>query len=146
MEYSFLDEDFDGQYKSEQRLENLFSIFSALTIFIACIGLFGLISFISEQRTKEIGIRKVLGASVEDVVLLLSKDFLKLVLFANLLALPLAWFVINKWLQNFAYRIDINFVNFILTAIITLLIAFISISGKTIMVALTDPVKSLKYE
>ncbi|RMD98910.1 MAG: ABC transporter permease, partial [Calditrichaeota bacterium] len=125
-EYSFLDEDIDRLYRSEQRIEKFFFIFSSLAIFIACLGLFGLASFSAERRTKEHGIRKVLGATVVNLVALLSKDFLKLVLLANVVAWPIAWWAMNRWLQNFAYRISIEWWVFALAGGLALVIALLT--------------------
>jgi putative ABC transport system permease protein len=145
-DYSFLDEAFDAQYRSEQRLGSIFSIFAALSIFIACLGLFGLSAFIAEKRTKEIGVRKVLGASVPNVVVLLSKDFLKLTLLASILAFPVAWYFMNKWLEDFAYRITISWWIFIIAACAALVVALLTISFNAIKAAITNPVKSLRTE
>ena len=124
----------------------ILSIFAGLTIFIACLGLFGLVTFTAEQRTKEIGIRKVLGATVPDVVGLLSKDFLKLVLIANVISWPLAWWAMSKWLQDFAYRINISWWIFLLAGLSALLIALITVSFQAIKAAIANPVKSLRSE
>lgn len=145
-EYSFLDEDYNNLYINEQQTRKLFSIFSFLAIFIACLGLFGLASFIADRRTKEIGIRKVLGASVLRIVQILNKSFMKWVLLANLIAWPAAWFVMNRWLQNFAYRIDLSWWMFVLAALLALVIAFITVSFQTVKAALRNPVDSLRYE
>ncbi|WP_423147753.1 FtsX-like permease family protein [Rubrolithibacter danxiaensis] len=144
--YSFLDESFEAMYDTEGRLGQILGIFAALTIFIACLGLFGLVKFTAEQRTKEIGIRKVLGATVTNVVGMLSKDFLKLVLIANLIGWPVAWWVMDKWLQDFAYKIDISWWIFGIAGAIALLIALVTISFQAIKAALTNPVKSLRAE
>jgi putative ABC transport system permease protein len=145
-EYSFLDQDYNNLYINEQQTRKLFSIFSFLAIFIACLGLFGLASFIADRRTKEIGIRKVLGASVLRIVQILNKSFMKWVLLANLIAWPAAWFVMNRWLQNFAYRIDLSWWMFVLGALLALVIAFITVSFQTVKAALRNPVDSLRYE
>jgi len=145
-EYSFLDEDYDNLYMNEQQTRKLFSIFSFLAIFIACLGLFGLASFIADRRTKEIGIRKVLGASVPRIVQILNKSFVKWVLMANLIAWPIAWFVMNSWLQNFAYRIELSWWMFVLAAVLALVIALITVSFQTVKAALRNPVDSLRYE
>jgi putative ABC transport system permease protein len=141
-----MDADFNKIYQSEQRTAALSITFSILAILIACLGLFGLITYAAEQRTKEIGIRKVLGATVTDISSMLSKDFLKLVFIAALISLPVAWWAMNKWLEGFAYRIKIEWWIF-LTAIITaLIIALITVSFQAIKAAVANPVKSLKSE
>ena len=145
-EYNFLDEDFQKNYDAENRLSAIVGYFTAIAILISCLGLLGLAIFSAEQRTKEIGVRKVLGASVSSIVALLSKDFLKLVAFAVLIASPLAWFAMNKWLQSFAYRIHINWTVFAITALAALLIALITISFQAIKAAIANPVKSLRSE
>ncbi|MEX6685961.1 ABC transporter permease [Danxiaibacter flavus] len=144
--YRFLDDSFDEMYRAEQRAGKIALIFSTLAIFIACLGLFGLVTFIAEQRTKEIGIRKVLGASVNGIVQLLSKDFMKLVAIAFIIAAPVSWFFMNKWLQNFAYRTDITWWIFALAAVLALFIALATISFQAIKAALNNPVKSLRTE
>jgi putative ABC transport system permease protein len=145
-EYSFLDQDFQKNYESETRQASLINSFTLIAIIISCLGLFGLATFSAEQRTKEIGVRKVLGASVASVVSLLSIDFLKLVLLAVCIASPLAWYGMNQWLQGFSYRIDMSWQVFILTAVIALLIAFVTISFQAIKSALANPVKNLRTE
>ncbi|HEY0354611.1 MAG TPA: ABC transporter permease, partial [Flavisolibacter sp.] len=139
-EYSFLDQDFQKNYETESRQASLISYFTIIAIIISCLGLFGLASFTAEQRTKEIGIRKVLGASVAGVVTLLSKDFLKLVLIAVVIASPLAWFAMNKWLQNFAYKTTITWQVFVITTLVTMLIAFATISFQAVKAAVSNPV------
>jgi putative ABC transport system permease protein len=145
-DYSFLDEAFDAQYRAEQRLGSIFSVFATLSIFIACLGLFGLSSYMAEKRTKEIGVRKVLGASVPNVVVLLSRDFVKLTLVASLLAFPIAWYFMNKWLEDFAYRITISWWIFIVAAGSALLVALLTVSFNAIKAAISNPVKSLRTE
>jgi putative ABC transport system permease protein len=145
-EYSFIDQDFQKNYEEESRQANLINYFTIVAIIISCLGLFGLATFTAEQRTKEIGIRKVLGASVYGVVGLLSKDFLKLVLIAAIIASPLAWYAMNQWLQNFAYKTSVSWQVFALTTILALLIAFITISYQAIKAAISNPVKSLRTE
>src|SRR5262249_43318542 len=130
--YSFLDDDFNALYQSEQSMRSVLSLFTFLSVLVACLGLFGLAAFTVRQRFKEIGIRKVLGASVGNVVTLLSKDFLKLVLLAIIIAAPLAWLGINRWLQDFAYRISISAWVFILAGIVAALIALITVSLQAI--------------
>jgi putative ABC transport system permease protein len=144
--FFFLDEYLDRLYTAEQKLSRSFGYFSFLAIFIACLGLLGLAAFAAERRTKEIGIRKVFGATVANVVALLSKDFVRLVLLANLIAWPVAWFAMNKWLQNFAYRIDIGWWVFVLAGGLALVIALLTVSTQAIRAALANPVDSLRYE
>jgi putative ABC transport system permease protein len=145
-EYSFLDDDFQKNYEAENRLASIVSYFTLIAILICCLGLFGLATFSAEQRIKEIGVRKVLGASVTGIVGLLSKDFLKLVAIAIVIASPLAWYVMHKWLQDFAYRVNINWWVFLVAGIIAVLIAFITISFQAIRAANANPVKSLRTE
>ena len=145
--YSFMDADFDATYRTEQRVGTLFISFSTLAILIACLGLFGLAAYAAEQRTKEIGIRKVLGASVSGIVGMLSMDFIKLVLISILIASPLAWWFMNRWfLQDFAYRENIQWWIVAIAGIVAILIAFVTISFQSIKAALTNPVKSLRSE
>ena len=144
--YSFLDESFTSTYISEQKTGRILGIFAGLTIFVACLGLFGLATFTAEQRTKEIGVRKVLGASVSSIVGLLSKDFLKLVLVALLLASPIAWYMMNRWLRDFAYRIEISWWLFGLAGLLVVVIALVTVSFQSIKAALMNPVKSLRSD
>lgn len=144
--YSFMDEDFDAIYRTEQRMGQLFVSFTSLAIIIACLGLFGLAAYAAEQRTKEIGIRKVLGASVSIIVGMLSKDFLKLVCIAILIASPIAWILMQKWLQDFAYRVNIHWWILAIAGVTAILIAFITISFQSIKAASANPVKSLRSE
>lgn len=144
--YHFLDQSFNEQYESDQHFGYLFSLFSCLAILIACLGLFGLATFTAQQRIKEIGIRKVLGASVYNIVALISKDFLRLVLIATVIAVPLCILIMNQWLKDFAYRIAISPGIFIATAFIALFIALVTISWQTVKAALANPVQSIKNE
>ena len=144
--YSFLDQRFNETYLAEQKTGRILGLFAGLTIFVACLGLFGLATFTAEQRTKEIGVRKVLGASVGSIVGLLSQDFLKLVLIALVLASPIAWYTMNRWLQNFAYRIDISWWVFALAGLLAVGIALLTVSFQSIKAALMNPVKSLRSE
>lgn len=144
--YSFMDDDYNKMYDAEQRTGSLSATFSALAILIACLGLFGLVTYAAEQRRKEIGIRKVLGANVGNIVTLLSKDFLKLVLVAAIIAFPVAWWAMNQWLQSFAYRISISWWVFVFAGIIALLIAITTISLQAVKAALANPVKNLRSE
>jgi putative ABC transport system permease protein len=145
-EYVFVDDQFDSLYRSEERLGQLFGYFTALAILIGCLGLFGLTSFTAEQRTKEIGIRKVLGASVPSVIMLLVREFTKWVLLAVLIAWPIGYFVMKTWLQNFHYRISLSFDTFLLAALLALIISIITVSYQSIRAALANPADSLKYE
>lgn len=145
-EYSFFEEDFDRIYQSETRLVKTFDTVSGLAILIACLGLFGLTSFLTVRRTKEIGIRKVLGAAVSDILMLLSKDIIKLVLLANVIALPLSYMIINRWLQNFAYRVDVNVLMFVLVCTVSLFTALATVAFQAVRAAMADPVDTLRYE
>jgi ABC-type antimicrobial peptide transport system permease subunit len=145
-QYSFLDEQIDELYKSEQRVERVINSFSFLALFIASLGLFGLASYTAEQRTKEVGIRKILGANAEGIVLLLSKEFIRYVIVANLIAWPLAYLVLNQWLQNFAYHIDLSWWFFLVAGFLAFTIALLTVSWQAIRVAFSDPVKALRYE
>ena len=144
--YTFIEDQFNRLYASEARMGKIFNIFSLLAIFISCLGLFGLSAHSAEQRIKEIGVRKVLGASSSNIVLLLSREFVIWVIAANIFALPLAWFAMNKWLQNFAYRVNIGIPIFFISGILALLIALITVSYRSIKVARANPVDSLRYE
>jgi putative ABC transport system permease protein len=145
-DYVFLDERFNRQYQTDQLFGKVFTIFAGLAIFVACLGLFGLALFATLQRTKEIGIRKVLGASVSNILLLLSKDFVKLVAIASLIAFPLAWYVMNQWLQDFTYRVGISWWIFVIAGGAALIVALVTISIQAIKAALANPVKSLRSE
>lgn len=145
-EYSFLDDDLNVAYKSDRQLASLFGIFTALSIFVACLGLFGLVAFTAQQRTKEIGIRKVLGASVTGIVKLLSMNFLRLVILALIVASPIAWLAMNYWLQDFAYRIDIPWWTFVVAGIAAVGIALFTVGFQAIKAAMANPVKSLRTE
>jgi len=145
-EYAFVDEEFDRYYNFERRQGQLFTYCSILAIFISCMGIFGLASFTAEKRTKEIGIRKVLGASVGGIVVLLSKEFVKWVLVANIIGWPVAYFVMNKWLQTFAYRVDISVWMFAFSSFLVLIIALLTVSYQSIKTAIADPINSLRYE
>jgi putative ABC transport system permease protein len=145
-DYTFLDENFDRLYQSEQKQATIFTVFACIAIFIACLGLFGLSAFAISQRIKEIGVRKVLGANVQGIVALLSKDFLKLVGIAAVLAFPVAWYAMNNWLKDFAYRISIQWWVFIVAGILAAMIAFVTVSFQAIKAAVSNPVKSLRTE
>jgi len=145
-EYHFLDETIDKQYVKEVQTGKIFSYFAAIAIFISCLGLYGLTLFITENRTKEIGVRKVLGASVTSIVKMFYNDFSKLILISGIIACPLAWYAMNKWLQDFAYRIEISWLIFALSGGIALVIALATISFQAIKAATANPVESLRYE
>ncbi|MDH5707338.1 MAG: ABC transporter permease, partial [Candidatus Aminicenantes bacterium] len=145
-DYLLLDEAFNLQYTSERQLGELFNGFSLLSVIIACLGLFGLASYAAEQKTKEIGIRKVLGASIPGIVAMTVREFLKWILIANLLAWPLAYFVMSKWLQNFAYKVSIGPLVFVLSAGLALIVAVLTVSYHSLKSALANPVDSLRYE
>jgi putative ABC transport system permease protein len=145
-EYFFLDETFDRIYQSEEKLQALFNCFSLLSIFISCLGLFGLTAFTTKQRTKEIGIRKVLGASMSSVVGLISREFIWLVFISMVIAWPVAWYIANRWLVSFAYRIEIEIWIFLLAGLLVLMIALLTVSYQSIKAALTNPVETLRYE
>jgi putative ABC transport system permease protein len=144
--YRFMDESFAQMYQAEQRVGSIAGIFALLSVFVSCLGLFGLASYATEQRTKEIGIRKVLGASVAGIVGLLSKDFLKLVGIALVIAIPLAFYGMNQWLADFAYRIPMDWGLFVLAGVAVLIIAFFTISIQSVKTALTNPIDSLRNE
>jgi putative ABC transport system permease protein len=145
-EFSFLDSRIDLLYESERKIRNIFLIFSVLSIFVACLGLFGLAAFTAEERTKEIGVRKVLGASTGNILILLSKEFAKWVLVANVVAWPVGYFMMNRWLQNFAFKINISLWPFALSTVLALIIALLTVSYQSIRASLTNPVDCLRYE
>jgi len=145
-EYSFLDEDFNKLYNNEEQTGNIFIVFSVLAIFIACLGLFGMTSFIAELKTKEIGIRKVLGSSVAAIVILLSKEFTRWVIIANIIAWPVAYYIMNQWLEDFAYRISIEWWFFLFSGGLVLLISILTVIHLTIKAAIANPVESLRSE
>jgi putative ABC transport system permease protein len=145
-EYHFLDDDYNSLYLSEQKTAAVFSTFSTLAILLACMGLFGLAAFTTAQRTKEIGIRKVLGAEVISIMLLIAKDFLKLTLIAVIIACPFAWYFMHKWLQDFAYHIQIQWWVFLIAGGLSVLVAFITVSLQSAKAALANPVESLRSE
>jgi putative ABC transport system permease protein len=145
-QYTFLDENFDRLYQSEQRQGTIFTVFACIAIFIACLGLFGLSAFAITQRLKEIGIRKVLGADVSTIVGLLSKDFLKLVIIAAVIAFPIAWYAMDSWLQDFAYRINIPWWIFLVAGILAAMVALLTISFQAVRAALANPVRALRSE
>jgi putative ABC transport system permease protein len=142
----FLDESFDRQFRNIERSREILSYFTFLAIFIACLGLFGMASFTAERRTKEVGIRKVMGATVSSITLLLTKEFTRLVILANLFAWPIAYFVMNNWIRNFPYRTSIGIWSFILSGGMALVIAWFTVSYQAIKAATADPVEALRYE
>jgi putative ABC transport system permease protein len=144
--FSFLDEDFARLYQNEEKSRCLFGIFSLLAIVISCLGLLALASFTAEQKTKEIGIRKILGSSVVDIMVMLSWRFAKWVILANIIALPVAWYVMNRWLQNFAYRIQAGIDTFLLASGTALLFALVTVSYKVFRAASANPIDSIRYE
>jgi putative ABC transport system permease protein len=144
--YGFLDENIANQYETERRIGRIFQYFTGLAVFIACLGLFGLASFMTERRTKEIGIRKVLGAKVSAIILLLSKEFVKWVLIANVIAWPVAYIISRNWLKGFAYRIDLGLSLFLFSSILALVTAVLTVSFQAFKAATANPVKSIRYE
>jgi putative ABC transport system permease protein len=146
LEYTFLDENLQNQYQSEERLSGVFSVFSSLAVFIGCLGLFGLASFTADQRTKEIGIRKVLGATETGIVGMLVREFAVLVVIAFVLAAPISWFAMSEWLTNFAYRTDLSIWIFLAAGVGAFLIALLTVSIQAIKAAIANPVESLRYE
>ena len=145
-EYFFLDDHFDEQYKADQRFGQVFGLFTMLAVLVACLGLFGLASFTTIQRTKEIGIRKVLGASVLRILRLLYQEFAILLMIAFVIAVPLAWLTIVNWLQGYAFRINIHWSYFLIPFVSILLIALLTVSFQSIKAAIANPVKSLRTE
>ena len=145
-EYKFLDDDYDALYRSEQRTAGVFTTFSVLAILLACLGLFAVSAYAVLQRTKEIGIRKVLGANISEIIMLISKDFLYLVIIASAIASPIAWYLSHKWLEDFAYRISIQWWVFIAAGGASLIVAGVTVSIQSLKSALVNPVKSLKSE
>ncbi|MBO9684036.1 MAG: ABC transporter permease, partial [Flavisolibacter sp.] len=145
-DYQFMDEQFNNLYTTEQRTGNIFIVFAVLAIVIACLGLFGLVTYAAEQRTKEIGIRKVLGASIPGIVTMIAKDFLRLVFIASVLAFPIAWWAMHKWLQDFAYRVGISWWVFLAAGLAAVVIALLTVSFQAIRAAIANPVKSLRTE
>ena len=146
LQFSFLDEGFERMYASEQRLGKTFGVFAGLAIVIACLGLFALTAFTAEQRTKEIGIRKVLGASVSSIVVLLSKEFGKLIIIAFVLAVPIAWFAVDWWLENYSYKVEIGVGMYLLAGVVSFVIAWLTMGYQSIKAASSNPVASLRSE
>ena len=146
LEYQFMDEQFQKNYEAQDKLAWMVGFFTVIAILISCLGLFGLATFSAEQRTKEIGIRKVLGASVSNIILLISKDFIQPVLIAIVIASPAAWWIMHTWLQDFAYRTGIGWTVFLLSGLLACLVAFITISSQSLRAAVSNPVNSLRTE
>jgi putative ABC transport system permease protein len=146
LDYKFIDDSYTKMYKAEESLGSLIWIFTIMAIFIGCMGLFGLAAFSAEQRIKEIGIRKVLGASVFNITALLSKSFVRLVLISSLIAFPVAWWVMTKWLEDYEYRIAISWWVFVLAGVVALTIALLTVGFQAIKAAVANPVKSLRTE
>jgi putative ABC transport system permease protein len=145
-DYSFLDENFDAQFRAEQQLGKIFIIFTSLAIFIACLGLFGLATFIAEQRSKEIGIRKAMGAKVSSLVILLSKEFTKLVFISIIITVPLVIYLMNLWLENFVYKTEIGAMSFVIGGVAALVISWLTVSYQSFRAAIANPTKALRYE
>jgi putative ABC transport system permease protein len=146
LDYSFSENVFEEQYAAEEKFSTIFLYFSLLSLLIACLGLYGLISYTTTQKTKEIGIRKVLGATASGIVAMLSGGFIKLVLFACVIAIPATWYIMNKWLEDFAYRTHISWWMFTAAGLLVLIVALITVSFEAIKAALANPVKSLRTE
>ena len=145
-EYKFLDEKIESFYKQESQLSSLYKVFAILAIFLSCLGLYGLASFMAVQRIKEVGIRKVLGASVSHVIYLFSKEFIILIAIAFVIASPIAWYFMNNWLQDYVYRINISWWIYVAGAFIAMIIALMTVSFQAIKAAIANPVKSLRAE
>jgi putative ABC transport system permease protein len=145
-EFHFLDEKYDAQYKNEDKFSSVISYFSIIAVLIACLGLFGVVSFSTESRTKEIGIRKISGATISEILFLLNRNFIVLVLIAYLIAVPFSWYAMHRWLGNFAYRTELSWWIFALSGAIALAIAIITVSWQSWRAATRNPVESLRYE
>jgi ABC-type antimicrobial peptide transport system permease subunit len=144
--YAFIDDNLDKIYKLDRRTGKLFNYFAGIAIFISCLGLFGLATFTTGQRVKEIGVRKVLGASVANIVTLLTSDFLKIVLISIVLSIPVSWYIMNRWLEDYAYRITISWPVFIMAGSLAVMVALLTVSLQAIKAALKNPVRSLRTE
>jgi putative ABC transport system permease protein len=145
-EYFFFDDHLKDLYKTEQRTNGIFILFSALSILIAFMGLLGLISFIAEQRKKEIGIRKTFGSTSTNIVLIISKDILKLIVIASVISWPIAYFVMDNWLQDFSYRVGINYIMFIIIPVLTIILSLLTVIYQTLKAAMKNPAETLRYE
>jgi len=146
LEYTFLDETYGRLYRAEKRMLTIFNYFTIMAILISCLGLFGLISYMTQRRTREIGIRKVMGASVKSIVVLLTEESIKWVLIANVIAWPIAYFAMSKWLNTFVYKISLYGTYFIFAGVLSMFIAIITISFQTLRAALRNPSESMRYE
>jgi putative ABC transport system permease protein len=144
--YHFLDESFNNMYRAEQQVGRVAISFAILAVIIACLGLFGLATYMAEQRTKEIGVRKVLGATVNNIVMMLSRDFLMLIVIASLIAFPVAWWAMYKWLQDFEYRIEVGWWIFVFSGFVAVLVALFTVSFQAVRAAVSNPIKSLRTE
>jgi putative ABC transport system permease protein len=144
--YKFVDQEYERLYRSEERVGSIFRLFAGIAVFVACMGLFGLVSYVALRRTKEIGIRKVLGAGVSNIVVLLSRDFVKLVVLAIVIATPVSWYTMNRWLEGFAYKIDVSWWIYPLAGILAIAVALLTICFHSIKAALMNPVDSLRSE
>jgi ABC-type antimicrobial peptide transport system permease subunit len=144
--YNFLDQDLANLYRGEQQMGSIFNLFAILAIFISSLGLYGLSAFLAQQRTKEIGVRKVLGASVFGIVYLLSTGFTRLILIAMVLAIPISWLAINRWLEGFAYHINVSWIIFLMASMAALVIAWLTVSYESLKAAVANPAKSLRTE
>lgn len=145
-QYEFIDEEYAQKFATQERVASLSRVFTILAIFISCLGLFGLASFVAEQRTKEIGVRKVLGASVKNLWVLLSKDFLQLIIISLLIAAPIAYYAMSQWIQKFTYRSDIHWYLFVIAGLGALFITIVTVSFQSVKAALANPTKSLRTE
>jgi len=145
-EYKFLDENIREFYEGEQKMSIMLTVFTSMAIFIGCLGLFGLATFMTNQKTKEIGVRKALGASVESIILLFSREYVKLILIGFMLSAPAVWFIMNKWLEDFAYKISIGPMVFVAGLLVTLVIATVTVGYRSFKAAIVNPIQSLRYE
>lgn len=146
LDYHFLDASYDAQYRDQERLSRVFTYFTAFAIFIACLGLLGMSAFAAERRTKEIGIRKVLGASIPDIVVMLSREVIIITIIANVIAWPLAYFLMKRWLQDFPFRTEMGFLTFLVSALLIFVIGFATTSYQSIKASLANPMDSLRFE
>ena len=145
-EYSFLDENIQKQYDEDRKVASTITTFTLIAMFISCLGLYGLSTFMAERRFKEIGVRKVMGASIQQILTLMSKEFIKLILIAFVIAVPIAWYAMDKWLQGFAYKTSVNSMVFIYAGLVALTIALLTVSFESMKAAVANPIKSLRSE